>query len=112
MNTAARALAQNTLSKDRLTSLISSPGGVAVVFLFFLVLVSSFSVVYTKNLKRQLTSELAGQQHIQDNLSIEWGQLLLEQGALATQARIEKFAEKRLNLLVPNSEDIVIVKID
>jgi cell division protein FtsL len=45
------------------------------------------------------------------NLSVEWRQLLLEQGAQATRERIERIATKDLLMRVPDGSQIRIISL-
>ncbi len=67
-------------------------------------------VVYTKYLNRNLHIQLEALQNARDNLHIEWTQLLLEQGTLASDLRVEKIARERLDMIIPANKDIVVVQ--
>jgi cell division protein FtsL len=41
---------------------------------------------------------------------VEWGQLQLEQGTWATHSRVERIARKKLHMVNPKMEAVVIVK--
>jgi cell division protein FtsL len=43
-------------------------------------------------------------------MNVEWGRLQLEQSTLATHGRIERTAKKRLGMVTPEYEQILIVK--
>jgi cell division protein FtsL len=46
-----------------------------------------------------------------DQLDDEWGRLLLEQSTLARQGRVERLARERLEMVIPGSTEVVIVKL-
>jgi len=78
--------------------------------LAFLVLVSSLGVVYAKHQSRKLFVELDILKQQRDEMNVEWGRLQLEQSTLATHGRIERTAKKRLGMVTPEYEQILIVK--
>jgi cell division protein FtsL len=82
----------------------------SVIVLSFLVLMSALGVVYTKYLNRNLHIQLEQLQEKRDQLHVEWTQLLLEQGMLASDVRVEKIAREKLGMIVPASKDIVVVQ--
>ncbi len=81
-----------------------------IMFLSFLVLSSALGVVYTKYLNRNLHIQLEQLQIARDNLHVEWTQLLLEQGTLASDVRVEKIAKEKLGMVMPASKEIVVVQ--
>ncbi|MDA8389824.1 MAG: cell division protein FtsL [Gammaproteobacteria bacterium] len=44
-----------------------------------------------------------------DALQVEWGRLLLEQGTLTEQQRVQRIARRRLDMTMPNPRDIVLL---
>ena len=81
-----------------------------VIVLAFLVLASSLGVVYAKHESRKLFVELDTLKKERDEMNIEWGRLQLEQSTLATHSRIEHAAKKRLNMVTPEYEQVLIVR--
>ena len=84
----------------------------SVVSLFILlgaVLGSAVGVVYAKHSSRTLFVELRQAEREIDRLNVEWGQLQLEQGTIATHGRIEDLATRELKMHVPDFRDIVMV---
>tara|TARA_R110002095_G_C4180220_1_gene232851 strand:+ start:518 stop:844 length:327 start_codon:yes stop_codon:yes gene_type:complete len=81
-----------------------------LVLLFSALVLSALSVIYGAFLYRQGFN--AQQQLFQqrDALEVEWGQLLLEQSALAAHGRIEKMVTQRLDMYVPSPDEIVVVR--
>lgn len=84
---------------------------VTYILLLFVVM-SSFSVIYYSHLNRQKTSELEVLLTKQDELNIEWRNLLLEQSSLAEHSAIESKAKKRLDMKRPNANLEVIVTLE
>lgn len=81
-----------------------------VLVLVLLVLGSAVGVAYTTHQSRKLFVELQSLQAARDELNIEWGRLLLEQGTLATPTRVENIARRELGMRAPQPEQIVIVR--
>ncbi len=81
-----------------------------VLLLGSLVLCSAIGVVYTKYLNRSLHIELQQLQDLRDKLHIEWTQLLLEQGTLGSDVRVEKVAREKLDMILPSQNQIIVIK--
>ncbi len=110
MNTAARALAHGSFSRENLFSRFFEQQSMTFILLVTLVLTSAFAVIYVKDMNRRLFVELQTLQSSRDRLHEEWGQLLLEQSTWATQSRIQHVAQDRLDMVMPSSQDIKIVE--
>ena len=80
-----------------------------VWLLLGLVLVSALGVVYTSHQSRRLFVRLQALEAERDELNIQWGRLLLEQGTLATPGLVESIARDRLGMRPPPPEQIVIL---
>jgi len=78
--------------------------------LALVVLASSLGVVYSKHQSRKLFVELDTLKKERDEMNVEWGRLQLEQSTLATHSRIEQTAKKRLNMVTPVYEQVLIVR--
>lgn len=83
---------------------------VAKLLLIALVLGSAIAVIYVSHLNRRLFNEYQMLVQDRDRMEVEWGQLLLEQSALAAHARIERIAIKRLGMRAPKLNEIVMVQ--
>ena len=81
-----------------------------VVLLLMGIVSSAIGVIYSKHTARQLLSELQTLQQHRDELHAEWTQLLLEQGTWATNARVERFARERLNMWMPPTGEIEVLR--
>ena len=81
-----------------------------VVSLALLVLVSAVAVIEAKHESRKRFVELQALEKERDRMNIEWGRLQLEQGTWATHSRVEEIASKRLQMKMPETESIVIIK--
>lgn len=74
------------------------------------VLVSSVGVIEAKHESRKRFVALQALEKERNQMNIEWGRLQLEQGTWATHSRIESIANKRLQMVMPETESIVIIK--
>lgn len=83
-----------------------------IMLLAFVVLASSLAVVYAKHQSRKMFVELDTLKKQRDEMNIEWGRLQLEQSTLATHSRIEESAKKRLDMITPEYEEVLIVRPD
>ena len=75
------------------------------------VVFSAFAVIYCTHLNRQTTSELEVLLTTNDELDIEWRNLLLEQNSLAEHSAIESKASRLLNMKRPTAKSEIIIKI-
>lgn len=82
-----------------------------LVILFAAVIVVSMTVVQTRHESRQLFAQLQVQQAERDALNVEWGKLLLEEGAWSQHRRIENMARSRLAMDTPEAADIRVVRV-
>jgi len=78
--------------------------------LLCLMLMSAIAVIYVTHLNRHSFSQYQEALQLRDRLDIEWGQLLLEQSAQASHARVEQLARERLAMKAPNASQIVLVQ--
>ena len=74
------------------------------------VILSALAVVYTTHASRQ--NFIAWQELIKQGqaMEVEWGQLLIERSTLASYARLEQIAGKKLAMSVPEANQIIVVK--
>ncbi len=80
-----------------------------VAVLGLTVVVSALAVVYSKFQSRVLFTQLQDLNQAQDRMDVEWGQLQLEQSTWAAHGRIERLASQRLQMILPEAEQIVVV---
>ncbi|OFZ66988.1 MAG: cell division protein FtsL [Betaproteobacteria bacterium RBG_16_56_24] len=76
------------------------------------VVVCALSVATSQHKARKLLNELQKEKEQAGQMEVEWGQLQLEQSTLETSARIEKIAVNQLQMQLPRSGQIRIVRID
>lgn len=79
-----------------------------IVGLLVGIMATSLLVVYYKHVSRQLFSDLQNVHKSRHELHIEWTQLLLEQGAWGSDARVEKIARNKLNMHLPSPDKIIV----
>ncbi len=84
--------------------------GVAIALLVALVVGTALAVIFGAHeyRKRFHHHQLLVQQR--DDLQVEWGQLLLEQGAWAANNRVEQLAVSKLQMQVPGLEAIRVIR--
>lgn len=83
--------------------------GAGILLLSGLVFISALSVVYHKHQSRQLFTKLQSLQQEIDALQVEWSQLLLEQGTWAADARVERLARDRLQMTLPEPNEVLVI---
>jgi cell division protein FtsL len=92
-----------------LFTLISSPRAWGLTTLIGTIFLSALGVIYIQAESRLLFSQFQSMEQVRDELRVEWGQLLLEQGAWGTQARVENIAEQKLQMMLPKQNEIAMV---
>lgn len=83
---------------------------VVLLLLGCAVVVSALAVVYAKYQSRMLFVELQSLNKARDAMDVEWGQLQLEQSTWTDHGRIEGIARSRLGMLLPEPDQIVVVR--
>ncbi len=82
------------------------------VMLFLVALmVSAIGVVQLKHETRQRFVELQQLHAQRDALNVEWGQLLLEEGAWSQHRRVEQMARTRLGMGAPDPRHVAVVRL-
>ena len=74
------------------------------------VMATALGVILAKHEGRKLFVQLQALEKERDQMNVEWGQLQLEQGTWATHSRVEGIARKRLGMVIPETEAVVIVR--
>jgi cell division protein FtsL len=72
-------------------------------------MVSAMIVVELRHESRVLYAQVQKLQHERNALNVEWGQLLLEEGAWSQQRRIESVARAQLGMELPNPKQVNVV---
>jgi cell division protein FtsL len=70
----------------------------------------SLLVVYTRQESRRLYSDHQKLTQERDALNVEWGRLLLEEGAWSQHRRVESTARTRLGMELPSATQIMVVR--
>lgn len=79
------------------------------IILFLVLIAAALGVITSQHKARKLYIELQQQEDAAKQYEIEWGQLQLEQSTWAMHSRIERIAERRLNMQVPDATRIQVV---
>jgi cell division protein FtsL len=105
MNTAVKAITSRGLSLWTLP--ISWSKAHLVIFIMALaVIASAFSLVYVRDMNRQLTSQVAQAQFENGTLHNQWTQLLQKKSALASQANVAVLAKKDFGMKLPKPRSV------
>ncbi len=81
------------------------------ILLILIVIACALSVVTSQHEARKLFMELERKQERTRQLTVEWGQLQLEQSTWAMRARVEKIATKQLLMKVPDASKIKVISL-
>ena len=79
-------------------------------FLFAIVMVTAIGLVYSKHKTRVLFVELQQLNKEVVSLNTEWGRLQLEQSAWSDHGRIERIARERLDMRIPEAEQVAFIR--
>jgi len=96
------------MTLGRLIALLNE--NMALVLMVLAVIGSAISVVYTKHQSRVEFVALQKLEQRRDHLNEEWGRLLLEQSTYASPGLIERQAKRKLKMIVPKAEQIVVIR--
>lgn len=110
MNAAVKAVSVNDFSMGRMSRLMVSKNSLVLMVLLFLAMASAVAVIYFRGLARELTSQYESLQQENQELTLKHGQLMLEDTAWSTQARIQALAQSELNMTLPEEKGIVMVQ--
>jgi len=81
------------------------------ILLILIAITCALSVVTSQHEARKLFMELERKQERTRQLTVEWGQLQLEQSTWAMRARVEKIATKQLLMKVPDASKIKVISL-
>ena len=112
MNAAARMIHQSNVFTGHWLSLRISKLQSLLMVLLTCLLLNAVAVIYVTNAARSSLSEFEYLQTSAHELRMEWGELLLEQAALSSPARIEKLALRELNMHVPPEQATLLLHIE
>ena len=80
------------------------------LLLLCLVIVCALGVVTSQHKARKFFVELQKEQALARQMEVEWGQLQLEQSTWATPTRVEKIANRNLQMQLPMGDKIQFVR--
>lgn len=80
------------------------------ILLAISVLVTSIYVIETAYQTRQMYSALQDLRAERNRLTIEWGRLMLERGAVSADMRIDAMARDRLSLHSPAHDNVMMME--
>lgn len=83
-----------------------------VAGLMAVITVNALFVVIAAHDSRQLWRQLQQEKRVEAELEMEWKRLMLERGARRGHSRIERIARSRLDMVMPEAENVVIVRTD
>ncbi len=81
-----------------------------IVGLVLACLASAFAVIATSHQTRVQYARLQQLERERDQLQTEWGQLLLEESAWSSPARIERLAVERLDMRLPDVNEVEVIR--
>lgn len=110
MNAAARLVHQNAVARHMVLVHLLTRKQIAILFLAAAVIFSALSVVYVTHSTRVLYAAYQHNLAEKNHLYVERAQLLLERGTWMMQARIQKVAESKLGMMMPDYKSVVIVR--
>ena len=87
-----------------------SPRQMSIAALVLALGVSAFFVSFSSHQTRELYRNLHMVQKKRDDLDFEYQKLILERGAFADYSRITDLAKKQLNMRIPRTEELVVLK--
>ncbi len=71
---------------------------------------SAVQVIYARHMARELVRAPGALNAQRDSLEMEWGRLQLEQSAWSTNAFVERVANAKLQMSLPQTRDMRIVR--
>nr|WP_245904567.1 cell division protein FtsL [Halomonas lactosivorans] len=81
-----------------------------VMGLLLACLVNALAVINASHQTRMQYVELQQLERERDQLQTEWGQLLLEESAWSSPARIERLAVERLEMRLPDVGEVEVIR--
>lgn len=85
---------------------------VIVIVLWLTVIASSLAVISVAYDTRVKFNELEVLRREQGQLQVVWGQYLLEESTWASYGRVERLAQEKLSMAVPEAEKIIMIVSD
>ena len=110
MNTATRVFDARGFRMNATDVWQISRHGLVIAILSLMLIISAFGVIYLKDLNRRLFIHYQNAQQTEQNYTVQYSKLLLEQSAWSTQARVQRIAQTKLNMIVPSAKNVVMVE--
>lgn len=82
-----------------------------IVLLTIAVVITAITVIELRHRNRLMFAGLQALQQERDELNIEWGKLLLEEGAWSQYNRVETIARNRLGMSLPGPDQVVVLRV-
>lgn len=109
MNAAARLVQQGFLSRHLALSHLLTRKQIMVAMLGLAILVSALSIIYVTHVTRLLHASYQHNLVESERLHVQRGQLLLERSTWMMQARIQRIAENKLGMIIPEHKSVRII---
>lgn len=110
MNTAVRTFDSVGLSAPSIALRISPLMRISAFLLAIAIIISALIFVYVQDINRRLLGDAQYAANTEQQLQLQWSQLLIEQTTWSSPARIQQIASKKLNMVNVASGIIVAVK--
>jgi cell division protein FtsL len=110
MNAAARLVHQGALSHHLVLTHLLTRRQFTVLLLALAVLFSALSTIYITHTTRVLHAAYQHNLIEQNHLHMQRSQLLLERSTWMMQARIQQLAENKLDMVIPSTRSVVVVR--
>ena len=111
MNTTAIRVSGRTRYYVKAKAKPTTPMSWKQIVLLFLVFVSAFSVIYCRDFNRRMFISYQQLQSMHNQLYVDYGKLLLEQGTWSSQRRVQNISENQLGMVLPDRKYSRVVKI-
>ncbi|RDI44769.1 cell division protein FtsL [Aquicella lusitana] len=109
MNAAARLVHQGALTRHLVFTYLLTRRQIAMLMLTLAVLMSALSMIYVTHTTREMYASYQHNLAEQNRLHVQRGQLLLERSTWMMQARIQKMAEEKLGMVIPDHHSVQII---
>ncbi|HTM64019.1 MAG TPA: cell division protein FtsL [Gammaproteobacteria bacterium] len=110
MNAAARLVHQQGIAKHLILVHLLTRKQLGLLLIAASLVLSALAVIYVTHSSRELYAAYQHNVAEKNQLIVERGQLLLERGTWMMQARIQKYAESKLGMVLPDHKSVVIVR--
>lgn len=109
MNVAVRTLNTKIFRFPMMDLTIPSRLRILIIGLLIAILMSSFGLIYIKDMNRRLTGQLQYMQNDYESARAQYSQLLLEKSTWASSVHVEQVASQQLRMITPPPKSVVII---